>query len=166
MTPEQIVNNKQNKDYRIDIVPFLQKSTKKTIKGYASAFYVKDQQKDVILPGAFEESVLYFEKKGFLPLLWQHQASNPIGKVIVLKEDRYGLYFEAILTKGVCQSEEASYLLEDKVIDSLSIGFQIQKSHINKVEKIREISKVRLLEISLVTFPANQNAKIYWYGES
>jgi HK97 family phage prohead protease len=49
-------------------------------EGYASVFNVVDQVHDKTAPGAFKDSLAAYNKSGRLPpLLWQHEALEPIG---------------------------------------------------------------------------------------
>jgi HK97 family phage prohead protease len=123
-----------------------------TISGYASVFNEKDQQNDIVLPGAFHGLDVNKVK-----LLWQHNSSSPIGKIRHLLEDSYGLYLIADLTEGVSIAKDAYELVKNDAISGLSIGFNPVKYHYDD-ENNRIIEKLDLWEVSLVTFPANQSA--------
>lgn len=132
-----------------------------TFEGYASTFGgAPDSGGDVIHRGSFLETL---EKGGIngtgIPMLWQHDTRNPIGKFPALGENNKGLKVQGKLTLGVNQAKEAHELLKDDVIKSMSIGFDaIEKEH--DKNGIRHIKKVNLWEISLVTFPMNARANI------
>jgi HK97 family phage prohead protease len=71
----------------------------------AWAFGEPDRTGDVILPGAFIESLAAYEKNGNLPpLLWQHDHKEPVGSWLELKETAEGLTgtgkVEISITKG------------------------------------------------------------------
>lgn len=131
------------------------KSSKSTIEycGYASVFNHTDSYNDVILPGAFSESL---DKE--IKLLWQHDHKQPIGRVIHMQEDVNGLFIKFELLLNLQNAKEANELIKEAIIDSLSIGY-IVKDYFDH-DGIRYIKKVDLLEISVVTFPANDKAKI------
>jgi len=135
---------------------FKKDDAKFKIYGYASIFGNCDAYGDIIAKGAFEESITF---KKDIKFLWQHDASSPIGNIDRLYEDSKGLCIEASINCQLMQGREAALLIKDKAIDSLSIGFTINKSHISKNGE-RIITDLKLWEISLVTFPANQMAKI------
>jgi HK97 family phage prohead protease len=125
------------------------------ISGYASVFNVVDSWRDVILQGAFTKTIS--ENTGRVKLLWQHDQTCPIGKVIELKEDSKGLFFSARIS-DTDMGKEAYTLCKDGVIDEISIGFvSIKDDYINDV---RMISELKLWEISLVTLAANEYSKI------
>lgn len=126
------------------------------IFGYASVFDEEDNYGDIIEKGAFEESISNPTK---IKLLWQHESKSPIGKIDRLYEDSKGLVIEASINCDLNQGKEASLLVKDGVIDGLSIGFTIEKSSFSESGK-RIITDLKLWEISIVTFPANNMAKI------
>ena len=55
------------------------------IAGYAAVFDVPDKGRDVVRRGAFERV------QPGAPLLWQHDATRPIGRVETVNEDGRGL---------------------------------------------------------------------------
>lgn len=130
-------------------------------KGYASVFNILDEQGDRVLKGAFHESLDQWQRKGKLPLmLWQHQPENPIGFWTVMREDHKGLYVEGSLILELQKAREAYALMKTGVLDSLSIGYRVQESQKNQRGKERHLTKLELLEVSLVTFAANNDARI------
>lgn len=131
------------------------------IEGYASAFNVKDQDKDIITKGAFEK-FLKNGKRNEFKLLWQHDALVPIGKVFHIEEDDYGLLIKAYITKKTEKAKEALMLVKEGILDSLSIGFIPKKvKHDRYGDSI--IVEADLHEISLVTFPCNEMSKITYF---
>jgi HK97 family phage prohead protease len=126
--------------------------------GYASVFDVVDSQKDIIIRGAFAETL-----KGRvhnIKMLWQHQQDEPIGIFEKMVEDARGLYVEGKLLLDVARAKEAYALLKEGAISGLSIGYSPVKSSIHEKTGVRMLSQVDLWEVSLVTFPANAAAKI------
>lgn len=130
------------------------------ISGYASVFNVVDLQGDMVVPGAFADSIR--ETGGKVPVLWQHDTKEPIGHTIELREDSTGLFFRAVLAMEVRRAREALALIRAGSIDGVSIGYAVQKErHENGV---RKLLKLRLAEISLVTFAANPLARVTGKG--
>ncbi len=125
-------------------------------EGYASVFHVIDAAQDIIMPGAFCDTLNSKKVK----LLWQHEHSRPIGKILRLSEDKSGLYIKAQLILDIQQGQEAYSLLKSDVINGLSIGYIPLTHKIDHNTGVRKITKVELWEISLVTFPANQFATV------
>jgi HK97 family phage prohead protease len=126
--------------------------------GYASVFDVVDNQRDVIVRGAFAETLK--GRVGDIKMLWQHQQDEPIGIFERMFEDKNGLYVEGRLLLDIARAKEAYALLKEGVIGGLSIGYSPIKYRLNEKTGVRMLSAVELWEISLVTFPANEAAKI------
>jgi HK97 family phage prohead protease len=130
------------------------------INGYASVFDVVDSQYDVIVNGAFRHYNNNSNAQTSIKLLWQHKPEQPIGFIKSIQEDHYGLYFEAKLLLDVAKAKEAHHLVKAGIIDSVSIGYTPLDYYIDHKRGVRVIKEINLWEISLVTFPANQAAKL------
>lgn len=123
--------------------------------GYASVFDVCDLQQEYVARGAFQKSLAADE----LPkLLWQHDPATPIGKWLKLEEHEHGLYVEGQIFTALQKGQEALVLMQEGVLDGLSIGYEVKKFQPTKGGRI--LQEVKLLEVSLVTFPANVEARI------
>lgn len=125
--------------------------------GYASLFQNTDSQGDRVLKGAFQKSL---RENAPPKMLWQHDVKEPIGQWHLVKEDDRGLYVEGQLLLDLQKGREAYSLLKKGILDGLSIGCAIKEANYSKTDGTRELKAVELLEISLVTFPANEAAKI------
>lgn len=124
------------------------------ISGYASVFNIVDSQNDIVQKGAFEDT-----KPENIKLLWQHDTLKPIGIIKSLYEDDYGLKIQAEINNRILLGKETTELVRQKVIDGLSIGFCAKDFEYDN-QGVRLLKKVDLMEISVVTFPANRNAGI------
>ena len=142
---------------RLD-VPFKIKAVSEDglFSGYGSVFGVIDSYKEVVAPGAFSESL----SQRTPALLWQHRSGEPIGVYSALREDQTGLYVEGKLALKTSRGAEAYELLKMGAISGLSIGFVTRDDSYDRVTGIRTLKKVDLWEVSLVTFPANDAARI------
>jgi len=126
-----------------------------TFAGYGSVFGNRDRDGDIVAPGAFAESL-----KASLPaLLWQHDQKSPIGRFDVVREDKRGLYVRGRLSMSG-RGREAYDLLKMGALNGLSIGFVTKEAARDKVSGARTIMKADLMEVSLVTFPANELARV------
>lgn len=126
--------------------------------GYASVFNVVDNQRDVVVRGAFSRTVK--GRVGEIKLLWQHQQDEPIGVFEQMFEDSRGLYVEGKLLLGMQRAQEAHILLKAGALSGLSIGYSPLRYTINSKSGVRTLSEVELWEVSLVTFPANDAANV------
>lgn len=132
------------------------------ISGHGSVFGVVDSYSEIVAAGAFAESLADLSAKGRkVPVLWQHRTDEPIGVWKDLKEDSRGLYGDAqLLIKAVNRAREAHALAEAGAVTGLSIGYYVRESSFDEKTGIRTLTKLDLMEISLVTFPANDEARI------
>lgn len=124
------------------------------IEGYASVFQIADNHNDIIAPGAFKNSI-----NNDVKLLWQHDVTKPIGVVTGMQEDQYGLKVEAEINIQTKEGSDARHLVKQGAVSGLSIGFEIKEYSYNQ-DGYRVIHDLNLMEISIVTFPANNMAMI------
>ena len=127
--------------------------------GYASTFDGVDAYGDTITPGAYAETLA---AHGMPKMLVQHDSKSlPIGKWVSAKEDGHGLLVEGEFTPGMARAEETRAALRHGTIDGLSIGYLLKKGDYEEKSEGRLIKRVsRLLEISVVTFPADSAARV------
>lgn len=129
-------------------------------EGYGSVFGVLDSYADIVAKGAFRRTLKEAKSKGRLPaLLWQHNPSAPIGVYEDMREDDTGLFVKGRLSDTQL-GREAYTLLKDGALSGLSIGFRTLKSKLDDETGIRTLTEVELWETSLVTFPANEAARV------
>lgn len=130
--------------------------------GYGSVFGVVDSYREIVAPGAFSESLARRQEKGRkLPILWQHRAYAPIGIYTKASEDDRGLYLEGkLLVSDVAQAREAHALMKAGAISGQSIGYHVLADSFDSKTRIRTLTKLELHETSIVTFPANDEARV------
>ena len=130
-----------------------------TVEGYASLFGELDQARDMMMRGAFAETL---SARGIrrVPMLFQHYPSEPVGIWLELREDHRGLFARGRLIPEVARGRELLSLLRAGAIDGLSIGFRTSKARIDPRTRIRRIYAVDLWEISIVTFPMLTGARV------
>jgi uncharacterized protein len=126
--------------------------------GYASVFNVIDSQRDEVHPGAFRDTL----KARDVPvkLLWQHHMDAPIGVITALYEDVRGLYIEGQLLLEVAQARDAYALLKAGAVTGLSIGYAPRRYTRDPHTGVRKLQAIDLVEVSLVTLPANAQAQV------
>jgi HK97 family phage prohead protease len=131
-----------------------------TVEGYASLFGEVDQARDMVMRGAFAETL---RLRGIrrIPMLFQHDPSEPVGIWLELREDHRGLYARGQLIPEVARARELHGLLKAQAIDGLSIGFRTVKGRIDPKTRIRRLHAVELWEISIVTFPLLAGARVH-----
>lgn len=128
------------------------------IEGYASVYGNIDSYGDVVQKGAFKN--LFSKKDSIIPVLWQHDTRQPVGGASLFKEDDLGLYMKASLVMEVQKAQEARALAKAGVVTGLSIGYTVNEYTYNKEEGVTYLTDLNLWEVSLVTFPANTEARV------
>lgn len=129
-------------------------------EGYAAVFDVTDKVGDRIMAGAFCEALAACRGEGRLPpLLWQHDPKEPIGVLREMREDAHGLYIKGeLFVADIARAREAYKLLRENVVTGLSIGYRVKGAH--RADGARVLTGIELAEISIVTFPANDFARV------
>lgn len=129
-----------------------------TFEGYASVFGGVDSYGDTIVRGAFAKAI-----KGKTPkMFFNHRSWElPVGKWTMMQEDGKGLHVAGEFTKGSPRADEVRAAMEHGTTDGLSIGFRMNAGDWENTEKGRVIKNVSdLVEVSIVTFPADSAARI------
>jgi HK97 family phage prohead protease len=131
-------------------------------EGYASTFGNTDLGDDVVVAGAFTQTIaelMASKKTGKLPALWQHDCDEPIGSYTELQEDARGLFVKGRLPKAdTFVSGRVIPQMKAESIGSMSIGYSVLDYAIEG--GIRMLKALKLWEISLVTMPMNELAEI------
>lgn len=129
--------------------------------GYASVFGGVDSYGDTILKGAFETTL---KRDGKPKMFYGHQAFDglPIGKWTVAKEDDHGLYVEGEITPGMSLAGDVRAALKHGTLDGLSIGGYLKAGDFEMLDDGKRLIKKwsRLIEISVVAFPADSAARV------
>ena len=122
--------------------------------GYAAIFNRIDKGGDIIRPGAFGE----FPAGQSLPLLWQHDPRQQIGRVDYVREDRRGLRVIASVSSATKAGRNAVAVLSSGAMKGLSFGYRVNRS---SGQQPRELIDLDVAEISLVTYPMQPRAMIH-----
>jgi HK97 family phage prohead protease len=132
-----------------------------TFEGYGSIFNNTDLGNDIIASGAFTKSIKKTGAKG-VKLLYQHKTDMPIGVYESIEEDEKGLKVRGRLAMKTQAGRETYELMKMGALDGLSIGFRTspEGQSYDPKKRVRTISEVELMEISVVTFPMNPKAKV------
>jgi HK97 family phage prohead protease len=132
-------------------------------EGYASAYdeLVEARVPTRLIRGCFTKTLN--ENGPRIKLLFDHDPSKPIGKVLELRDEPRGLWGRFRLATTTLASDIAE-LVREKILDAMSIGFDpvnyVMVDEGGSVGTVRHLLEVRLHEISLVSFPANPMALV------
>lgn len=124
-----------------------------TITGIAST-PSPDRMDDIVMPDGAEYRLP-------LPLLWQHNNSDPIGEVLQATVTPKGIEIVAKVALGVTDEIDRYWkLIKAGLVRGLSIGFRgLESEQIEGSWGVR-FNKWEWLELSAVTIPANAEASI------
>ena len=126
--------------------------------GYASLFNRLDSGGDIVMSGAFARSLA--RRGARIRLLFQHDPKEPVGLWESLVEDGRGLFARGRLVPGVPRAEALRRLIESRALDGLSIGFRTVRASRAPGGGRRLLHEIDLHEISIVTFPMLEEARI------
>lgn len=139
---------------------------------YASVFGNKDSYGDVVLPGAFADTLTEWKDSGnVLPLLFGHNMSDPdynIGSVLEAKEDDHGLLTRNLLDLENPKAVQVYRLLKGRRLSQMSFAYDVleggeaqrEKAVGDGTETVYELRKLKLYEVSVVPIGANQETEI------
>ncbi|MCO5129235.1 MAG: HK97 family phage prohead protease [Xanthobacteraceae bacterium] len=128
-------------------------------EGLAAAFGNIDQGRDVLIKGAFANS-LKARPAGKVKMLFQHRQDEPIGIWTSLAETSKGLVAKGKLILASARAKEVHALMKAGAMDGLSIGYRTLRDEYDRVKNVRKLLEVDLREVSIVTFPMNESAAV------
>ena len=126
---------------------------KLNIHGYANTS-AEDRQGDIVLPEAWAKGIDNFRRNPIL--LLNHDMSKPIGRVEKIKVDKTGIYVDAMISSAAEKLYGTHTLVKDGALKAFSVGFIVKDASYDKKNDVLVINEVELLEISVVSVPANQ----------
>jgi HK97 family phage prohead protease len=126
-----------------------------TIEGYGAVYGNKDLGGDIVMAGAFAESLATGRK---IKMLSQHDTHSVIGVWNELIDDGKGLRVKGRILTQIQAGKEAYELVKAGAMDGLSIGYRTTRT--KDANGARMIEKADLWEVSLVTFPMNEMSRI------
>lgn len=129
------------------------------IAGYASLFWTRDLNDDVVAPGAFAAS-LARAGPGGVAMLYQHEARSPVGVWDEVVEDGRGLFVRGRIILASPEARFAAALVRAGALDGLSIGFRAVHARTDAARRLRVLTQVELAEVSLVSFPMLPGARL------
>ena len=120
------------------------------IEGYASTQDV-DRQGDVVPASVWEAGIKNYLKNPII--LAQHDYDDPVGRMVQHRVDSTGLWVKARISAAA----EIFNLVKDGVVTAFSVGFRVIDAEYNAATELFVIKQLELVEISVVSVPANQN---------
>ncbi|QCP86509.1 HK97 family phage prohead protease [Cereibacter sphaeroides] len=133
------------------------------IAGYASTFAgAPDRHGDIVSAGAFSRTLKEHRAEGTMPaMLWAHQLEEPIGRWLRVEEDSKGLFVSGQLNLKTARGRDAYEHVRAGDVTGFSIGFVTPENGRRYFGKgAFALDEVDLVEISVVSVPANTRARI------
>lgn len=127
----------------------------------ASVFNNVDAVGDVVMPGAFTDTLTQWSASGDpIPLLWGHDTSDPnknIGAVLAAAETAAGLQVKAQLDLENPTAQQVYRLLKGRRVRKMSFAYDIDDGAQAERDgqSVYELRKLTLHEVSVVQIPAN-----------
>lgn len=114
-----------------------------------------DRSGDIIASDAWEKEGALTNYLKNPVILAFHDMSRPIGKTEAHEINENGLKITAMISKV---AGDIIQLIKDGILSALSVGFIIKDADFDPKSGIFIIKELELLEVSVVSVPANQNA--------
>jgi uncharacterized protein len=131
------------------------------VEGYGAVFGNEDSWGDVIATGAFTASIAAHKAARTMPsMLWSHRPDEPIGRWGAMQEDAKGLLIKGRVNLNTTRGRDAYELLKAGDVTGLSIGFRVPEGGWTYQNSVRHLKAIDVLEVSLVSIPANGLARI------
>ena len=137
-------------------------SNKGIVTGYFAAFDSIDSDGDVIEKGSFQKTIKERGPEGKQLIKWllDHDKYKALGKIDVLKEDNFGLYYEGKVGRHTL-GKDFMFMVEDGIINQHSFGYKTIKENYDNQSKTNRIKELMMYEGSSVQFlGANPNTPI------
>ncbi len=153
-------------DHIIAIMEVKGLDEKGQFEGYASTFGNVDSGRDVVVAGAFKETLAEHEKAGTMPgMFYSHDIREPVGDWLEMREDSKGLKAVGQLwvDRGIPKVEQTYMMLKGKSQKGLSIGYGKRGQdgfQYDDKKQVRYLKNVDLFETSPTPFPMNGKATI------
>lgn len=153
--------NLQNVDFKIQT-----SEDNRVVKGYLATWGTKDQRYgEVMIKGCYAKSIAErgpdSVSKQKIAFLWDHYTSEPLGRFTKLKEDNYGLYFEADVDE-TDDGERALIRFRNGTVNQFSTGCidMFDRMEYDAETDSILVLETKLMEGSAVVFGSDTNTHV------
>lgn len=138
-------------------------------EGYAAVFGNIDLGGDMIVAGAFTDSLekRYPDDGAGIPVYWNHNLDDPfanIGQTTMAHEDGQGLRVKVALDIETSWGKQVARLLKEERVQQMSFSFDVQDGAFVEPDSgpwYYELRKLDLFEVSVVPIGMNQATEIF-----
>lgn len=132
-----------------------------TISGYFSVFGNVDRANEIVVKGAFAQTIPEFLKSGYIAV--NHDwGAVPVAMPLQAYEDEIGLFVTAEF-HSTPKAQEIRQTVQERIEKGLdvkcSIGYQVKEADYN-TDGVRLLKSIELFEASIVNTPANPRAAL------
>lgn len=138
-----------------------------TFEALVSVFGNKDLGGDVVMPGAFTETLASWAAKGDpIPVIWSHDWGNPqahIGAVTSAVETDRGLLVRAQLDVDRNFAEQVHHLMKSRRVTQFSFGYfadEVKWAEDETGRMFRELHKISLFEVGPTLLGMNPETEL------
>ena len=162
MKTQTILSEKIGFSFPVQVLKYAEEAGEFHVVGYAATTDF-DLQGDIISEEALKASSLDLLKNS--TVLLNHDLKLPIGKVTKVEFDQHGLLIDALISQT---EPDIIQKIKEGVLNKFSIRGQVlereRKFSTEHDRMVNVIQRMSLVEVSLVSVPANPEAKaIGWY---
>jgi len=146
----------ERKEFRLDTVT----TDAGSFEGYASVHGVLDRVGDVVMPGAYTKTLPTFLRDGVIH--WAHDFATPVAWPTAAYEDARGLFLAGKF-HSTPAGQNARTVTAERLAAGMSMGLSIGykvEDYRYRDDGVRELHEIELLEVSLVTLPAQAEATV------
>ncbi|ELA9841227.1 HK97 family phage prohead protease [Vibrio parahaemolyticus] len=124
-------------------------------EAYANVKWHIDKVRDVAVDGCYK-----FNQERMPKMLLQHDYKQVVGKWLEITEDEKGLRVKGQLALNTQIGRDTYELLKMGALDSLSIGYVVNKEKYDAEKRVNYLQEIDIKEISIVTFECNDASLI------
>lgn len=149
--------------YHKNIDTYSDEGTSFIVEGFIATTHL-DTTNDRITKEALEKGIEFIKNSGYVTVLFNHDLNRPIGRIIDLElrqidEENYGIYVKVLISST---ETEIIQKIKEGILTKFSIGAYGNIEYDEK-ENCNVIKELYIFECSLVSVPANPNAKVTDY---
>lgn len=161
------------KDYPVHVKAIAEAEGKGvgTVKMLVSVFGNVDSYGDMVMPGAFTDSLAKWMGKGDpIPFVWSHQWGDPfaiIGSVTKAAETEAGLEVDAEIDLDTAKGKQVYGLLKKRLVTQASFAYDIDEAEFVEHESpdggkymVYELRKLSILEAGPCLLGANRDTEL------
>jgi len=135
-----------------------------TFEALVSVFGNKDSYGEIVMPGAFTNTLAEWAEKGDpIPVYWSHRLDDPdfnIGHVIEAKEIEEGLWVKGQLDLDNPKAKSTHNLMRQRRVTQFSFSFNVPPGGATENDDAIELNEIQLYEVGPTPIGANPETEL------